>query len=165
MLTVAEIRNRVATELQAALGFELEKRPRLKLTKRINPETEVFFYPGASKKRGELRLDPVIGVENLVLRERLRSNGWKGGGTAVCHAYLGMLDSWGHLVVHSEAELDKVATRVVRSVKEVGLPIMMNFDSLDKVVELYEDTLAHHVNKWQVAVLFAKEKLAVLRTN
>jgi hypothetical protein len=165
MLTVAAIRDRVVTELQAAVGFELKrKRPSLRLIKRINPETEVFFHPGVSKKRAELRLDPVIGIENFVLRERLLSTGWKGS-TSACHAYLGMVDSWGHLVVRTEADLDTVARRIVKSVEEVGLPIMMNFDSSNKVAALCEETLAHHVNKWHVAVIFAKEKLALLRTN
>ena len=162
MLTVAGIRDRIATELQASL--ELKKHRPLKLIKGINPETEIFLYPGVSKKRGELRLVPVIGIENFVLRERLLSTGWNGD-TRACHAYLGMLDSWGHLVVHSEADLDKAATRLVKSIKEVGLPIMMNFDSSDKVAALFAETLAHHVNKWHVAVIFAKEKLAALRTN
>lgn len=163
-LTVATVAARLTSELEG-LGFVRVKAKTLKLVKKINDETEIFIYPGASRHRGEVFVDPIIGVENVILRARLLSlDDSLKNSTRVCHALLGMLDTWGHFYVKTEDELEYVASRVAKSVVEVGLPIMSEFDSLEKVRKLLHDEV-NGTNRSRVAVLFEKQKLRVIETH
>jgi hypothetical protein len=140
---------------------------RLKLMRKLNDETEIFLFPGVRRNGKGIRIDPVIGVENVTLRERLLAvdaNHWEGR-TRVCHAYLGLLDSWGEIYLNASSELDAAVERVVKSVLEVGLPRMREFDTLDKVKIFLENPWAPTVSQPRTAVLFEKEKLKVLQNH
>jgi hypothetical protein len=155
-LKVATAAKRLVPALEA-IGFKsVRARPR-RLIINLNDETEVFLYPDVRRRWGSVFLDAVIGVENLKLQARLLRSGWEGS-TLVCHAYLGMLDSWGRLYVNNDEELEQAVHTVVRSVLEIGLPVMREYDSLDKVRKLFQDDIARK-KRVPVAVLFAKEKL------
>ena len=163
-LTVATVAARLTSELER-LGFVRVKAKTLKLVKKINDETEIFIHPGASRHRGEVFVDPIIGVENTILRARLLSlDDSLKNSTRVCHALLGMLDTWGHFYVKTEDELEYVASRMARSVVEVGLPIMSEFDTLDKVRKLFHDEV-DGTNRSRVVVLFEKQKLRAIETH
>jgi hypothetical protein len=153
-LKVATAKKRLIPALEA-VGFKSAKARKLIII--LNDETEVFLYPNVRRRWGSVFLDAVIGVENLKLQARLLRSGWEGS-TRVCHAYLGMLDSWGRLYVNNDEELEQAVHTVVRSVLEVGLPIMREYDSIDKVRKLFQDDIARK-KRVPVAVLFAKEKL------
>jgi hypothetical protein len=164
-LTVAAVERRLTSELEP-LGFVSVKSRSLKLVKPINNDTEVFLYAGAMRDGAEVRIDPVIGVDNVTLRERLLTTDrqrWKGS-YRVCHAGLGILASWNRFFVGTSAELDRAAAQIVKSVIEVGLPIMSEFDTLDKVRRLFRDELANN-KQAKVVVLFAKEKLAQIEAH
>lgn len=134
----------------------------MKLTNTINDETEVFLYPGVSRDGPYVRIDPVIGVDNVRLRERLLAldaKRWGKGKARVCHVYLGLLDSWGTIYLRTEDELDKAIGTIIRTTVDIGLPRMRDFDTLDKVKDFLRDPWSRPT----VAVLFEKEKLAVLQ--
>jgi hypothetical protein len=155
-LKVATAAKRLVTALEA-IGFKsVNARPR-KLVMKLNDETEVFLYPGVRRRWGSVVVDPIIGVNNRKLQARLLRSGWEGE-PRVCHVFLGMLDSWRSLYIENDEELEQAVQQVVRSVTEVGLPIMREYDSLDKVRKLFQDDIAHK-KRVPVAVLFAKEKL------
>ncbi len=159
-LTVAAVARRLTSELEPLGLVPVKWRP-LKLVKAINDDTEVFLYPGAMRDGADVRVDPVIGLDNVTLRERLLAadrKRWKGS-YSVCHAGLGILASWNRFFVCTSAELDSAAAQIVKSVIEVGLPIVSEFNSLDKVRRLFRDELAN-TKQAKVVVLFAKEKLA-----
>jgi hypothetical protein len=75
------------------------------------------------------------------------------------HRIPGAIDVMGPFYLQTSAELDRAAARLVRTVIEVGLPIMREFDTLDKARRLFRDELAH-TKRAKVRVLFAAEKLA-----
>jgi hypothetical protein len=160
-LTVNVVRDRLVSELKT-VGFALATGRPLKLINKINDETEVFLYPGVFRGGLYVRIDPVIGVDNVRLRERLLAldaKRWGKGAARVCHVYLGLLDSWGTIYRKTEDELDKAVGVIIRTTADIGLPRMRDFDTLDKVKALLRDP-------WSaagVAVLFEKEKLAVLQ--
>jgi len=165
-LKVATAAKRLVTALEA-IGFKSVKARSPKLVVNLNDETEVFLHPGVRRRWGSVVIDPVIGVDNLELKARLlRSGGFwttqpgqpPKSPPTVCHAYLGMLDSWGRLYVDNEEELEQAVQTVIRSVLEVGLPIMREYDSFDKVRKLFQDDIANK-KEVRVAVLFAREKL------
>jgi len=107
-LTVDMVKDRLAPELQA-VGFALTRGRPLKLINKINDETEVFLYPGVFRRGPYVRIDPVIGVDNVRLRERLfalDAKRWGNGAARVCHVYLGLLDSWGTINLKTEDELE-----------------------------------------------------------
>jgi hypothetical protein len=159
-LTVAAVERRLTSELRS-LGFVRVKWSCLKLVKAVNADTEVFLYPSAIRVGTEVLIDPFIGVDNVTLRARLLAvdrERWEGL-CIVCHAVLAVLASWDRLFVHTNAGLDRAAAQVVRSAIEVGLPIMREFDTLEKVKRLFRDELAGS-KKARVAVVFAEEKLA-----
>jgi len=163
-LTVSAAAHRLTSEL-AALGFVVTKARPLRLVRKINDETEVFVYPGVRKRGTDILVDPVIGVENTILRERLLAfDPRRKGATRVCHAYLGLLASWGRFYVRTELELDDAASQVAKAVVEIGLPIMSAYDTLDKVRELFREDLAR-TNRVKVAVLFAQEKLRLIEVH
>lgn len=128
----------------------------------VNAETEIFFYPGVDMVDRQLKVDPVIGVENRSLRralanrhEALRIN------SRVCHAYLGLLDAWGHFYVKPTAPHDDLVQQIVKSVETVGLPAMMAFDSVEKVMALLKASIEGN-GPPVVAMMFEAEKLAAL---
>lgn len=155
-LKVATAAKRLVLALEA-IGFKSVKAHPRKLIMTLNDETEVFLYPDVRRRWGSVFLDAVIGVNNLKLDARLLRSGWEGS-TRVCHAYLGMLDSWGRLYVNNDEELEQAVHTLVRSVLEVGLPIMREYNSLDKVRKLFQDAIARK-KRVPVAVLFARGKL------
>jgi hypothetical protein len=161
-LTVKVVQDRLVSELKT-VGFALAGRRSLKLINKINDETEVFLYPGVQRDGLYVRISPVIGVDNVRLRERLLAldaKYWGRGAARVCHVYLGLLDSWGTTIyLKTENELDKAVSAIVRTTADIGLPRMRDFDTLDKVKALLRDPWSQP----KVAVLFEKEKLAVLQ--
>jgi hypothetical protein len=160
-LTVATVAARLTSELQK-LGFIRVKDRSLKLVKKLNSETEVFLFLGVRRRGVDILVDPVIGVENVKLRERLLRAEWEGS-TRVCHIYLGILGSWDRrLYLKTSEELDDVVATVSRSVSEVGLPTMSAYDSLDKVRKLFRDHLMG-TKQVPVAVLFVREKLELIQ--
>ena len=164
-LSVAVVERRLTSELEP-LGFVLAKSRSLKLVKAINDDTEVFLYPGVMRSGADVRIDPVIGVDNVTLRERLLAadrQRWRGS-YSVCHVYLGILASWSRFFVGTSGELDRAVAEIVKSVIEVGLPIMSEFDTLEKVKRLFRDELAR-TKVAKVVVLFTKEKLAQIETH
>ena len=60
-----------------------------------------------------------------------------------------------------QAELDEAVRLVATSVLEVGLPMMSQYDLLEKIRMLFEDKV--DARKVGVAVLFAEKKLGLLR--
>ena len=157
-LTVKVVQDRLVSELKT-VGFAVAGH---RLIHKINDETEVFLYPGIHRDGSYVRVDPVIGVDNLRLRERLLAldtKRWGKGAARVCHVYLGLLDSWGTIYLKTEGELDKAVGAIVRTTVDIGLPRMRDFDTLDKVKALLRDPWSQP----KVAVLFEKEKLAVLQ--
>lgn len=162
--TVSVVVKRLTRELET-LGFEVVKARQPKLIKKINDETEIFIYPGARRRGKDILIDPMIGVENTILRERLIAIDprWEGS-SRVCHVYLGVKASWGQFYVRTEQELDFAALQVVKAVVEVGIPLMSKYDSLEKVRELFRNSL-DHPEKVDVAVLFEKEKIRLLVTH
>jgi hypothetical protein len=162
-LTVAVVTKRLVSALEA-IGFVRIKGRNPKLVKKLNDETEIFLYPGVSRRGSEIVVDPVIGVENVTLRARLLSadrDRWKGC-TRVCHKYLGLMDDWIRLYLKTEDGLDAVASQVVQSVIRFGLPEMSIYGARDKVIKLFEEDLAN-TKRSTVAVVFAKDKLEALR--
>jgi hypothetical protein len=154
-LKVETAEKRLVPALEA-IGFRSVKaRPRA-LVVNVNDETEVFLYPGVGRRWGSVVIDPIIGVDNLRLKARLLHSGWEGD-PRVCHVFLGMAASWRSLYVQNEEELEHAVQQVVHSAIEMGLPLMRQYDSLDKVRKLFQDCVAH--KQVPVAVLFAKEKL------
>ncbi len=153
------------TSQRESLGLVLPKTRYLKLVKKINDQTEVFVHPGVQKRGADILVDPVIGVENTILRERLLAmdQRWEGS-TRVCHAHLGLKASWDHLYVRTEQELDGAASQVVKAVVEIGLPMMSAYDTLDKARQLFRDDL-DRTKPVRVAVLFAKEKLKLIEAH
>jgi hypothetical protein len=184
-LTASVVARRLRAELEA-LGFVLTKeqpsaaaqrmmselkshgvvppaaRP-LKLVRKINDQSEVFIYPGVQKKGASILIDPVIGLENTILRERALAMGWDGS-TRVCHAHLGLKASWDRFYVQTEQELDAATTQVVKAVVEIGLPMMSAYDTLDKVRQLFRDEL-DRTKQVRVAVLFAEQKLKLIEAH
>jgi hypothetical protein len=155
-LTVAEVRDRLASEVET-IGFVRTTSRPLRLIKDINRETEVFLYPGVYRHRTRIRIDPTIGVENGILRDRLLAlnvQKWRGC-TRVCHLCLDTI------YLGTEDGLDEAAATFRKDVTELGLPMMREFDTLDRVKELLRDPWAPAVPR--VAVLFEREKLAVLQ--
>ena len=150
---------RMVSELKSH-GVALPTARSLKLVRKINEQSEVFIYPGVRKKGAGILVDPVIGLENTILRERLVAIGWDGS-TSVCHVYLGLKASWGQFPVQTEPELDRAASEFIKAVVEVGLPMMREFDTLDKVRQLFRNDL-DATKQVNVAVLFAEEKLKVI---
>jgi hypothetical protein len=137
-----------------------------RLSYKINDETEAFLYPGVARDRGCVRIDPVIGVDNVRLRERLLAldaKRWGNGAARVCHLYLGLLDSWGTIYLKSADDLDKAVGAIVRTTVDTGLPRMGDFDTLDKVKALLRDPWSPALKRPKVAVLFEGQKLAVLQ--
>jgi hypothetical protein len=160
-LTVKVVQDRLVSELKT-VGFALAKGRSLKLINKINDETEVFLHPGVVRDGLYVRIDPVIGVDNVRLRTRLLAldaQRWGRGAARVCHVYLGLLDSWGTIYLKTDDELDKAVGAIIRTTVEIGLPRMRDFDTLDKVKALLRDPWSQP----QVAVLFEKEKLAALQ--
>jgi hypothetical protein len=163
-LSVTGVAERLVSAMKAIQFTPVAGRP-LKLIRKPNEETEIFLYPGVRRRGRGIRIDPIIGVENVTLRERLLAvdaNHWQGH-TRVCHAYLGLLDSWGEIHLNASSELNGAVERVVKSVLEVGLPRMREFDSLEKVKIFLKDPWAPTVSQPRTAVLFEKEKLSVLQ--
>jgi hypothetical protein len=165
-LKVTAATKRLVTALEA-IGFKSVKGRTPTLVMNLNDETEVILRPGVRRRSGSVLVDPVIAVNNTKLQARLlRSGGFwttqpgrpQKSPPTVCHAYLGMLDSWGRLYVNNEEELEQAVHTVVRSVLEVGLPVMREYDSLDKARKLFQDGIARK-KRPPVAVLFAREKL------
>jgi hypothetical protein len=137
----------------------------LRLIRKINDRTEVFVHPGVRKRGADILVDPVIGVENTILCGRLLAfDPRREGSTSVCHAYLGLLASWGQFYVRTEQDLDDAASQVVKAVVEIGLPIMSAYDTLDKVRRLFREDLAR-TKRVKVAVLFADEKLRLIEAH
>jgi len=164
-LTVNVVRDRLVSELKT-VGFTLARGRPLMLINKINDETEVFLYPGVFRRGIYVRIDPVIGVDNVRLRERLLASDakrWGNEGGRVCHVYLGLLDSWGTINLKTEDELDKAVGAIIRTTVDIGLPRMRDFDTLDKVNALLRDPWSPALKRPKVAVLFEKEKLAVLQ--
>ncbi len=164
-LTVDVVRDRLVSELKR-VGFAGAERRPTRLVYKINDETEVFLYPGAARDRRCVRIDPVIGVDNVRLRERLLAldaKRWGNGAARVCHVYLGLLDSWSTIYVKTEDELDKAVAAIIKTTVDIGLPTMRDFDTLDKVKALLRDPWSPALKRPKVAVLFEKEKLAVLQ--
>jgi hypothetical protein len=162
-LTVVTVRDRLVSELKTIDFTPVKAR---KLIHKINDETEVFLYPGVHRDGPYVRVDPVIGVDNVRLRERLLAldaKRWGDGKTRVCHVYLGLLDWWGTIYLKTEDELDKAVGAIIRTTVDIGLPRMRDFDSLDKVKALLRDPWSPALKRPKVAVLFEKEKLAVLQ--
>jgi hypothetical protein len=159
-LTVAIVIARLIPELNK-LGFVRVKDRSVKLVKKLNDETELVLYPGVSRRGGGVRMDPLIGVENLILREMMRMNEKFRGQTRVCHAYLGIFDSWGHISVRTSDELSGAIETIAESVQRVGIPLMSAYDTLDKVRMLLRDHIAC-TKQVPVAVLFAQEKLRLI---
>jgi hypothetical protein len=163
-LTVSIVAHRLRSELEA-LGFAVARGRHLRLVKKINDQTEVFIYPGVRKRGADILVDPVIGVENIVLREAiLASDPRLEPSTRVCHAYLGLLSSWGRFYVRTEQELVDAASQVVKAVVEIGLLIMSAYDTLEKVRRLFREELAR-TNRVKVAVLFAEDKLKLIEAH
>jgi hypothetical protein len=163
-LTVGAVAARLVSALEA-VQFTLVASKPLKLIRKLNEETEVFLYPGVRAAAKGIRIDPVIGVENVNLRERLLAadaSHWQGH-TRVCHAYLGMLDTWGEIHLNQSSGVDAAVEKVVKSVIEVALPRMHEFDTLSKVKVFLENPWAPTVRLPRFAVLFEKEKLKILR--
>jgi hypothetical protein len=123
----------------------------------LNDETEVTLYPGVQRRLGSVLIDPVIVLYNTKLSARLLHSGWKDS-LRVCHVYLSMLSSWNRFYVNDDSELEQAIHQVVRSIVEVGLPTMREYDSFGKVRKLFEDDLTRK-KRVPVAVLFAEEKL------
>jgi hypothetical protein len=163
-LTVSAVANRLTFELES-LGFVLTNAHPLRLAKSINDQSEVFVYPGVRKEGADIRIDPVIGVENTILRQRLLAidKRWEGS-TRVCHMYLGLKAGWNRFFVRTEQELDNAAYQIVRAVVEIGLPMMSAYDTLDKAKQLFRDDLDHSEGA-AVAVLFPKDKLRLIETH
>jgi hypothetical protein len=154
-LKVAAAAQRLVAALEA-IGFKSVRANPPKLSMNLNDETEVILHPGVGRRWGSVLIDPIIVLYNTKLQARLLRSGWEGD-PRVCHGYLGMLDSWGRLYVNNDGELEQAVHQVVRSVI-VGLTIMREYDSLDRVRKLFQDDIANK-NRAPVAVLFAKEKL------
>jgi hypothetical protein len=153
----------LASRLQT-IGFVVKKERRLKLVRQVNDQTEVFVYPGVQRRGADILIDPVIGVENTILRERMLAMDprWEGS-TRVCHVYLGLKASWGEFYVRTDQEMEDAASQVVKGVIEVGLPLMSAYDTLDKVRKLFQDAVAGR--QVDVAVLFEKEKLKLIEAH
>lgn len=164
-LTVKVVQDRLVSELES-VGFALARRRSLKLMNKINDETEVFLHPGVCRDGLYVRIDPVIGVENVRLRERLLAldaKRWGKGAARVGHVYLVLLDWWNTIYVKTEDELDKAVGAIIMTTVDIGLPRMRDFDTLDKVKALLRDPRSPALKRPRLAVLFEKEKLAVLQ--
>ncbi|MGX4805327.1 hypothetical protein [Bradyrhizobium guangdongense] len=162
-LTVSIAEQRLTNELQA-LGFIArtdQGKRQLKMVKNLNSQTEIFIYPGVRRRGSDVLIDPVMGVENVSLRERLLAldQRWEGS-TRVCHVYLGLKASWGRFYIRTDTDLNDAASKVVKAIVEIGVPLLSAYDTLDKVRKLFQDELEGR--KVDVAVLFAEEKLAVI---
>ncbi len=164
LITVGLVVARLMDELKT-IGFSVARARQPKLVRKINDQTIVFLYPGVSRDGSRIRVDPVIGVVNGYLRDRLLASDGKrwNGKASVCHAYLGILAGWSVLYLDNMNQLDGAAAVVARSVIEIGLPRMCEFDTLDKVIDLLRDPRAPHFAQPRVAVVFQKEKLAALQ--
>ncbi len=164
-LTVNAVQGRLISELKIN-GFALARGRPLKLIKKINDETEVFLYLGVHRDGHYVRIDPVIGVDNIRLRDRLLAldaKRWGRGAARVCHMYLGLLDAWGTIYLKAEDDVEEAVGAIIRTTVDVGLPRMRDFDTLDKVKALLRDPWSPALKRPKVAVLFEKEKLAVLQ--
>jgi len=159
-LKVATAVKRLVATLET-IGFKSIKARTPTMVMNLNDETEVTLYPGVQRHAGSVLIDPVIVLYNTKLNARLLRSGWKDS-SRVCHFYLSMMCSWNRLYVNDEAELDEAVHLVAGSVVDVGLPIISEYDSFDKVRKLFEDDIAHK-KRVPVAVLFAKEKLERMR--
>jgi hypothetical protein len=158
--TASEVDRQLAVMLRE-LGFEKTRSRPPKFTKRLNSDTEIFVFPGVFKHKGHIVIDPIIGVDNLTLRERLLdAHGPLKSANRVCHAPLGLLDSWNKIHVYDGDEISEVVAQVGKSLVKTGIPLMSKFDSLMKVRQLFLDSLEN--NKRDVVVLFAREKLELL---
>jgi hypothetical protein len=120
------------------------------------------LHPGVRRRGKDIVVDPVIGVENVTLRERLLSadKRWEGS-TSVCHVYLGILASWNRFYLRTDDQLDDAAKQIIRSVIDVGLPVMSEYDTLDKVRKLFQEDIAH-TKRSKIVVLFAPQKLELI---
>lgn len=160
-VSVAAVSARLQGEFER-LGFRVSGRRPLKLVLPLNDETEVFAYPGVNRSGMDVLIDPVLGVDNVRLRERMRRSERPWRDPRVCHAYLGMLDTWGRFLVRTESDMEAAVRRVMESVVNVGIPALQGFDSLDSVAALLEAKIRNQ-GPIGIAVLFPEEKLDLLR--
>jgi hypothetical protein len=161
-LKVAAIEKRLAAALET-IGFKpVKPRARDVVVMNLNDESEVTIYLGAWRRYGGVLIDPVMVLHNARLSARLLHSGWKKNELRVCHFYLCMICPWNSILVKDDAELESAIQTVVQSVIEVGLPIMREYDSYDKVRKLFEDEIAHKKKRFPVAVLFEEKKLRAM---
>jgi hypothetical protein len=161
-LKTATVLKQLVSALEA-VGFKWKKAYYPKsygLTIVLNDETEVTLFPGVRKHSGSVVIDPVIALYNTKLKARILSSGWDCE-PRVCHAHLGLLDTWDHLCVNNDDELEQAIRQVVRTIIDVGLPIMREYDSVEKVRQLFRDEITR-TKRHRVAVLFEKEKLQIM---
>lgn len=134
---------------------------------RINDETEIFVYPGADIVKGVwcVRLSPVIGVENLILRELSRSSGnsfVRNSNGRVCHIDVSSYDDCRTMMVRPQDPGDEAVQHYVDLIEGTALPRMSRYDSTAKVRILFR---SYMMGEWNdgVAMLEPQLKLRLLQ--
>jgi hypothetical protein len=146
-------------------GCHTVRTPRAaKLIKPINDETEIFLFLGAERAKDKVRVDPVIGVENLRMRARMEAvnEPWRNT-HSVGHAHLGILAGWNLLYLTDTAQVEEIARQVVESTVR-ALPLLQYYDSLSKVRELFTADV-NRIGPRPLVVQFAEEKLPLTLDN
>jgi hypothetical protein len=111
-----------------------------------------------------VRVDPVIGVENLRMRARMEATNEPWRNThSVGHAFLGALAGWNLLYLSDTAQVEEIARQVVESTIQ-ALPTLQYYDSLSKVRELFI-TDVNRTGPRPLTVQFAEEKLLLTIDN
>lgn len=147
------------------IGFVRTPAKDLKLVKKINDETEIFLFPGVTAAGERVRIDPVIGVDNVKLRSRMRATNEPWRNThSVCHVYLGLLGDWNRFYVTDSSEIEVIANAIAETTVEIALPLLEQFDSLEKVCALFRADI-NRTGTQNLSVGFAREKLALMADN
>jgi hypothetical protein len=144
----------------AQLGFA--RRPRLPSSFRLPcNEGEFIFFPGVTQDQEGLVVDPVLAIEQKDVRQALERNPGPWQKThAVCHAHLGMLDTWTRLRVSSAFEVGSVVDVCTRSLQKF-LPVLAPLTTREGAVHLFKQDICHSAPQG-LAILFAEEKLELL---
>lgn len=134
--------------------------------KRLNDETDIFLYPGVDIYRGHfVKVSPVIGVENSVLRERTRNSGnslLHNSNGRVCHLLVNSLAEREFSLLRPGDPMEDILLCSTDLIERKALPIMCKYDSTSKVRMLFRShRLGEHNDG--VAILGGQEKLRVLQ--
>src|SRR5438876_126529 len=121
---------------RALIQADFLKSGRDKFFKKINAETEFFIYPGIGSTRAHVRLNPIVGIENLTLKTRLQRSEHADIDPRACHLLLGSLkevhDLWeGTSAIYIKKDgpsLDAIRL-LLRALNDYALPLLKKYDN------------------------------------